>query len=227
MFFWRKRGNMKIVQSFGRGAKQAALRLTLCDLNPDMTDAWLDRFFGVDSVEITQGDLLETGAEAVLAPANSFGDMSGGVDKRIDDFFRGAAQEALTRQIREKFYGELPVGTALVIPMQNSRVPYLVAAPTMRVPEDVADTLNAYLAFRAALVAILQHNAGSSQPIRWLAAPGLATGVGRMPCAVAALQMRTAHDNILGGEWEKAIHPALAPFAFGKKNIAWREPKGN
>ena len=73
MFFWRKRvGMKKVVQSFGRGAKQANLRLTLCDTNPDMTDAWLDRFFGVDTVEIIQGDLMETGADAVVSPANSF-----------------------------------------------------------------------------------------------------------------------------------------------------------
>ncbi len=58
-----------------------------------MTDAWLDQFFGVDAVEIVQGDLMDAGEDAVVSPANSFGDMSGGVDKRIDDFFRGAAQE--------------------------------------------------------------------------------------------------------------------------------------
>ena len=188
-----------------------------------MTDAWLDRFFGMDAVEIVQGDLMETGADAVVSPANSFGDMSGGVDKRIDDFFRGAAQENLIRQIREQFYGELPVGMALVIPLPDSRIPYLVAAPTMRVPENVTDTPNAYLAFRAALVAVLRHNATAGQPIRTLAAPGMATGVGLMSCAVSAMQMRTAYDSIIGGEWEKVAHPAMAPFAFGKKNIAWRE----
>ncbi len=80
---------MKVVQAFGRGASRSALRLSLCDINAEMTDAWLDRFFGVEAVEILQGDLLETGADAVVSPANSFGDMSGGVDKRIDDFYHG------------------------------------------------------------------------------------------------------------------------------------------
>ena len=84
---------MKVVQSFGQGAQAAPLRVSLCDINPDMTDAWLDSFFGVAAVEIVQGDLLDAGGEAVVSPANSFGDMSGGVDKRIDDFYHGAAQE--------------------------------------------------------------------------------------------------------------------------------------
>ena len=93
----------------------------------------------------------------------------------------------------------------------------------MRVPENVADTLNAYLAFRAALVAVLRHNANVGQPVRTLAAPGMATGVGRIPCAVSAMQMRAAYDSLLSGEWGKVAHPAMAPFAFGRKNIAWRE----
>jgi hypothetical protein len=28
--------------------------------------------------------------------------------------------------------------------------------------------------------------------------------------------MRAAHDQVLGGDWRKVFHPALAPFAFRK-----------
>lgn len=40
-----------------------------------------------------------------------------------------------------------------VEPTHNGGLPirYLISAPTMRVPEDVSDTVNAYLAFRAVL----------------------------------------------------------------------------
>src|SRR5205085_4088920 len=138
-----RRKHMKVVQLFGKGASESTLRLSLCDLNADMTDAWLDSFFGVDAVEIVQGDLLETEADAVVSPANSFGDMSGGVDKRIDDFYKGVAQATITERIREQFLGELPVGMALIAPMPNKRLPFVIAAPTMRVPGTVADTLNA------------------------------------------------------------------------------------
>jgi O-acetyl-ADP-ribose deacetylase (regulator of RNase III) len=214
---------MKVVQSFGKKANGSDLRLSLCDINAEMTDAWLESFFGVEAVEILQGDLLETDAEAVVSPANSFGDMSGGVDKRIDDFYKGAAQETIIRQIRDRFLGELPVGMAMVVPMPNTRLPFVIAAPTMRVPNDVAETLNAYLALRAVLVAVLQHNAQAEKPIRTIAVPGLCTGVGRMPCSVAAHQMRSAYDNILGGEWKEVLHPAMAPFAFGNKKMRWRK----
>jgi O-acetyl-ADP-ribose deacetylase (regulator of RNase III) len=218
---------MKVIQAFGKGAKTAGLRLSLCDINADMADAWLTSFFGLDTVEILQGDLMETSADALVSPANSFGDMSGGVDKRIDEFLGGAAQEAIVAQIRDQFYGELPVGMALVVPLLNHRVPFIIAAPTMRVPEDVADTRNAYLAMRAVLVAVQKHNAQSQTPIRTVAIPGLCTGVGRMPLSVAAHQMRVAYDNIIGGGWKEVVHPAMAPFAFGNISIGWRNKQLN
>lgn len=220
---WMRRRRMNVVQKFGKGAREGALRLTLCDTNAEMTDAWLDQFFGVEGVEIVQGDLLDASGDAVVSPANSFGDMSGGVDKRIDDFFQGAAQERITQAIREQFMGELPVGMAIVVPMLDSRIPFVAAAPTMRVPQPVSDSLNAYLAMRAALVAVLRHNAHTpQQSIRSLAVPGLCTGVGAMPYAVAARQMRIAYDNILSEGWKQVEHPALAPLAFNTKTMTWR-----
>ena len=68
----------------------------------------------------------------------------------------------------------------------------------MRVPSNVADTLNAYLAFRAALRAVAEHNARGHSPIRRVLCPGLATAVGQMPVARCARQMRAAWDRVLG-----------------------------
>ena len=147
------------------------------------------------------------------------------MDKRIDDFCQGTAQKAILRQIREQFLGELPVGMAFVLSMPITRLPFVIAAPTMRIPSDVAGTLNAYLALRAVLVAVLHHNAQTERPIGSIAVPGLCTGVGRMPCSVAAQQMRAAYDNILCGGWKDVLHPVMAPFAFGDKKMHWRETR--
>ena len=79
-------------------------------------------------------------------------------------------QERLQALLREKHYGELPVGQAVVIPAyppderldklalsstknQGQPIRFLVSAPTMRIPCDVHKTVNAYLAFRAVLIA--------------------------------------------------------------------------
>ena len=141
--------------------------------------------------------------------------MDGGIDQAIDRFYGGAAQRAVLDRIAERFYGELPVGSATVIGMPSVRFPFLVVAPTMRVPGDSRGTINAYLAMRAALIAVLDHNGGGAGRIASVATPGLCTGVGWMSADESASQMRAAYDMIVGGGWRGIIHPLQAPFALG------------
>ena len=205
----------KTIQPFGRGLAPSTLRLTLSDTSPEVADSWIDTFRDLAAVEILHGDLLQVRCDALVSPANSFGDMSGGVDKRIDDHFLGEAQRAVVEAIRAEFLGELPVGAALVVPLPRPRTPLLVVSPTMRVPGNVANTLNAYLAMRAALVAVTRHNQLCERKIARLAIPGLCTGVGGMTPGLSAVQMRAAYDAIIGGGWREVAHPAMAPFALG------------
>jgi O-acetyl-ADP-ribose deacetylase (regulator of RNase III) len=94
-------------------------------------------------------------------------------------------------------HGEMPVGTAEVVPTDNTEWPYLVVAPTMRVPEPVGSTLNAYLAFRALLLAVVRFNiAQGGRAIRSLRVPGLCTGVGGMSPRRCAAQMRVALEAV-------------------------------
>lgn len=218
---------MKIAKPFGKGIEEGTLRLSLCDRNADIVDVWIETFRHVEAVEIVQGNLLDLDCHALVSPANSFGDMSGGIDKHIDDFYQGAAQRAITVSIREQFMGELPVGMALIVTMPSQRFPFLVAAPTMRVPGSVAETINAYLSLRAALVAVIQHNGREAKQIKSLAVPGLCTGVGGMAYGMAAQQMRAAYDSIVGEGWKEVVHPAMAPFALGAeggKRWSWSKP---
>src|SRR4051794_17843483 len=104
---------------------------------------------------------------------------------------------------------------AIIVPMAARRFPFLVVAPTMRIPGRVSGTINAYLAMRAALVAVNRHHAAGRPRIASLAVPGLGTGIGGMAGDESARQMRVAVDMILGGGWRKVVHPALAPFAAG------------
>ncbi|MES2464951.1 MAG: hypothetical protein V4671_30665 [Armatimonadota bacterium] len=64
---------MRTVKPFGKGIAQGTLRLSLCDLNPDMTDLWSEVFRDVDCVEVVQGNLLHLDCDALISPANSFG----------------------------------------------------------------------------------------------------------------------------------------------------------
>ncbi|WP_205678998.1 macro domain-containing protein [Aquisphaera insulae] len=209
-----RRLRMKTLKPFGDPGHSSGLRLSLGDRDGGVAQALATEFVGVAGVEVVEGDLLDLDCEAIVSPANSFGDMGGGIDKAIDDLHRGAAQRAVMDAIAEHFYGELPVGMAVIVELSGRRLPFVVASPTMRVPSRVSDSLNAYLSMRAALVAVLRHNAAGRRPIRSLAVPGLCTGVGAMPAVEAAAQMRTAYDIVMDGQWRKVVHAALAPYAM-------------
>lgn len=212
-----RRRRLNIVQEFADDLPADALKITLCDINPDIIMAWAREFDGYGAVEIIEGSLLETDGPALVCPANSVGDMGGGLDKIIDDYFGGAAQTALMATIREQFWGELPVGMAVVVAMEHRRFPFLIAAPTMRIPGSIAGTINAYLAMRAALVAILRHNRSSETAITGVAISGLGTGVGGLGASECAQQMRVAYDNILRGGWKRVVTPVMAPYAYRPK----------
>lgn len=215
-----KRRRMNILKHFGDDVPDRYLRLTLCDLNPDVVAAWTTEFAEAPAVEVVEGSLLETDCAALVSAANSFGDMGGGVDKAIDDYFGGAAQRLVMAAIREQFWGELPVGMALIVPLEHRQFRHLIAAPTMRIPSRVNETINAYLAMRAVLVAVSKHNRNSETQIERVAVPGLATGVGGIAPDEAARQMRAAWDSVIGGGWKRVVSPALAPYA-------WRPKTGN
>lgn len=215
-----RRWRMKTIKPFGKTTPDR-LRLSLGDLNSEVAIALAAAFEGVDQVEVVEGNLLDTSCDAIVSPANSFGDMGGGIDKAIDDFHGGAAQQAVNAAIAEQWYGELPVGAALVVRLSSRRVPFVVAAPTMRTSGNVGETINAYLAMRAALVAVLRHNATAGSPIQGLAVPGLCTGVGGMAYAKAGEQMRTAYESVIGGQWRQVVHPAMAPYALSGKRVIW------
>lgn len=212
-----RRRRLNIVQEFATDLPADALKLTLCDIKADITAAWATEFEGYEAVEIIEGNLLETDGPALVCPANSFGDMGGGLDKIVDDYFGGAAQNALMATIREQFWGEFPVGVAVVIPMEHRRFPFLIAAPTMRIPGSIEGTVNAYLAMRAILVAILKHNTINQQPIRGVAVSGLGTGVGGLRAEECAEQMRVAYDNVMRGGWKRVVSPVMAPYAMRRR----------
>jgi O-acetyl-ADP-ribose deacetylase (regulator of RNase III) len=89
----------------------------------------------------------------------------------------------------------LPVGCAEIVETNDSRWRYLIAAPTMRVPEPIPFTINAYLAFRAILVAVENFNKGlGKREIDSVVCCGLGTGVGKVSANKCAMQMRAAYQ---------------------------------
>lgn len=169
-----------------------------------MAEAWRKAFDRAPGVVIVEGDILEEPCDAVVSPANSFGFMDGGIDLAYRRYFGLELQSRVQAKIKSDFHGELPVGQAMVVPTGHETVPYLVAASTMRIPDKIDDTVNVYLAFRAALLAVLAHNDASTNLIKTLRTPALGTGIGSMPFARAAHQMHAAYLSVFEDpEWLK------------------------
>lgn len=167
-------------------------------IDPRMAAAWAKSFGADSSVRIIEGDILAGTSGALVSPANSFGFMDGGIDLAYRNFFGMDIQRRVQTKIQADHFGELPVGQAFVVPTDNVRLPFLVVAPTMRVPDRIADTVNVYLAFRAALLAVVRHNGSAAIEIETLHVPALGTGVGAMPIDRAARQMHAAYESVFG-----------------------------
>jgi O-acetyl-ADP-ribose deacetylase (regulator of RNase III) len=175
----------------------------LRDISKDLVSAWEAEFADEADVHVSHGDILELKADAIVSPANSFGYMDGGIDLVYSNFFGWDLEARLRELLAERHFGELPVGQAVVIPTQHESIPFLVSAPTMRVPSAISRTVNVYLAFRGALIAVLAHNERGSAPISSILVPGFGTGVGDMPPGRAAHQMKLAYRAILRGDARK------------------------
>ena len=133
-----------------------------------------------------------------LSPANSFGFMDGSLDLLISERFGWDLQKDLQARIAARPARELLVGEALAVPTGDARVPWLISAPTMRVPMRLRQAVNAYLAMKAILAVALAH--ADVPPMTTVAIPGLGTGCGAMPPETAALQMWVAYCEIVRGD---------------------------
>ena len=196
------------------------LRIHLRDRNPSICYAWEEEFSGLNAIDISHGDIFGVTADAIVSPANSFGFMDGGIDYVYSKRFGWHLQDKLQDVIRSRFDGELPVGLAVLVETGDTDIPFMVSAPTMRVPQNVAQTANAYLAFRAALHVVSRHNLSSERQIKSVLCPGLATAIGEMPASVCAKQMRRAYDQWRAGS---DVFPTSVMAAKREHNRITRE----
>ena len=165
----------------------------LRDLEPALVMEWEHHFQDVENVAVSCGDIWGVKADAIVSPANSFGFMDGGIDMVYTRRFGWGVQQRLQALLRAEYGGELLVGQAVVIETGDADYPWLISAPTMRVPMDINGTVNAYLAFRAVLNAVAAHNAQHPGAIRSVLCPGLGTATGELPYEICARQMQAAY----------------------------------
>jgi O-acetyl-ADP-ribose deacetylase (regulator of RNase III) len=181
------------------------MKLILTAVDESLADAWTKFCGDLDFVTVHHGSILDVDCDAVVSPANSYGFMDGGIDGLYMWHFGDDIQMRVRRQIFDYHYGEIVVGQADVVETRNEQIPYLIFAPTMRVPMNLQETVNPYLAARAIFLLIMNGSFKSgefagqkiSDRIKTIAFPGLGTGVGKVSYNICAHQVRSAINDIL------------------------------
>jgi O-acetyl-ADP-ribose deacetylase (regulator of RNase III) len=176
--------------------------LVLVAVDDAMAAAWDRVAASRPWARVFRGSVTELEVDAVVSPANSFGWMRGGIDGVYSRWLPGI-EDRVRAAIAAGHGGELPVGSALIVPTGADRPGWLISAPTMRTPGErlPADGASAGAAATAILLAwrdgTLPDGRGASEAIRSLALPGLGTGVGGLPPRVCAEWVDEALNAVL------------------------------
>jgi O-acetyl-ADP-ribose deacetylase (regulator of RNase III) len=171
------------------------MKLLLVDINKSIYESFQKHFGEEENVEIYNCPFQELPYfDCMVSPANSFGQMNGGIDKHIRDYFGVQLEQRVQEYIYQEFLGEQPIGTSFIIETNNKEHPYLAHTPTMRIPMNIMGTENVFRAMKAMLIAVKKYNFQNNNVIQSIACSGLGTMIGGMDPDVAVRQMKLAYD---------------------------------
>ncbi|WP_420082280.1 macro domain-containing protein [Streptomyces sp. JL4002] len=132
--------------------------------------------------------------DAWVSPTNSRGRIDGGVDAVTKRHLGAGIQLRVQRAIRDRFAGNLPVGSAVCVPSGAVHPNFLISTPTMvESSQNVRETLNVALACAAAFQAVHQQNTAAPGSVRSVALVGMGARTGRVPARVCANLMWTGY----------------------------------
>lgn len=161
-------------------------KIIFCGLDHALCRAWENAIVSTPlpiAWDVRHQDIVTLECTAAVSPANSFGFMDGGVDLAYSRHFGWHVQQRLQKAIQTMEFSELLVGQALAVETDYGQIPWLIAAPTMRVPGQILDSTAVFLAARAAMQCAIDHGMDT------IAFPGMGTGTGGVRYGVAAKMM--------------------------------------
>ena len=116
-------------------------------------------------VTVMEGPLLDgCAADAAIAPTNGFGYLDAGIDGAFARRFGRRLQRSLQERIGQEYDGELPCGSAVIVPSGDLSLPLVVAAPVTQYPGGISGEPMIYPAMLAALRAVDAWNAADEGP---------------------------------------------------------------
>ncbi len=129
------------------------------------------------NIQIIQDNIIKLEVDAIVNPANSEGEMGGGVAAVI----KKAAGKKIEMAAMEQ--APVPIGEAILTEAGKLSCEFIIHAPTMRMPVQRTSTENITKAMHAALRLCREFD------LKKIAIPGMGTGTGRVPFEEAAAAM--------------------------------------
>lgn len=164
-------------------------KIYICIYHRPDYDEFKHYFDDIKNVKVVLGNITSYSCECIATAGNSYGMMDGGIDGTIN-YFLDYCQGQVQSHIEKYYMGECPVGSSFIVPVNNKNYKYLCYTPTMKIPDNVSDSLNAYLSFRSTLVTCI--NCGIKEVI----VPLYCHGVGRMETKEVLRQYKEAITSI-------------------------------
>ncbi len=128
-------------------------------------------------VQFLVGNLIKLEVDAIVNPANSEGEMGGGVAAAI----KKGGGAVIEKEAMEK--APIPIGKAVLTTSGKLKCQFIVHVPTMKVPVQKTSVENISRATLAALRTAREYD------FETLAMPGMGTGSGKVPVTDAAAAM--------------------------------------
>lgn len=180
------------------------ITITFAEKNHNIAEALKKHFSDTIGVDVVRCDISQiSSCDCIVAPSNSYGIM---VDKdknknyqtilKTVNLLLNNIEPRVKNIINNIYYGEQPVGTSFLVETNDKRFKYMAHTPILCYKENISQTNNAYISFRALLVAILNHNKVSNNKIQSIVCSSFCTGSGRMNPERAARQMRVAYGLV-------------------------------
>lgn len=171
------------------------MRLHLVDIDEDLVEAWQEAFRELPEVTIHHDHILAVAENCVVSASNSHGWMDGGIDAVYRSHFGKQLEQALQEAIAKRSDKLLPVGEALVVRTGDHKIPFMIAAPTMREPGPTGSP-----SVLRAMKAVLRVADADPEVGREVYCPGLGTGVGTVAPHAAASAMAGAYRD-----WKRSL----------------------
>lgn len=181
-------------------------------MQPELAIAFAQAFSDAEDVKIAREDFASfmdghSEVSGIVTPANSFGLLSGELDKAIRDYFGKELQDAVRERIKNEWFGEQTVGTSMAVDIPGFPGKKLLHTPTMRTPSKITDDLIVYSYMRSALMAAIKTDVAD------MVVPAFGGGAGQIPAHKIARYMRLAWDQIK----EQTENPTMHSFRTALK----------